>query len=63
MSITVPASVAAIAVAGVVIASAGITYVIVKSSVTADVSCPAMATTAKPILPTGPRLPIQGKTY
>ena len=63
MSITVPTSVAAIAVAGAVVVSAGATYLVVKSSVAASVSCPATTTTAKPALPPGPRLPIQGKTY
>jgi len=63
MSITVSASVAAIVVLGAVVVSAGATYVVMKDSVTTTVSCPATATTEKPILPAGPRLPIQGKTY
>jgi len=63
MSITVSTSVAALAVAGAVVLSAGTTYLVMKDSVTTTVSCPATTTTEKPVLPVGPHLPIQGKTY
>lgn len=65
MMLTIRSSVAAAVIVGSVAASAGVTYAVVKGSATATVNCPAPAPAmaAKPDLPTGPRLPIQGKTY
>lgn len=63
MPLTIRTSVAAAVVAGTAAVSAGLTYVTVKSSTAATVSCPAPTAAAKPDFPTGPHLPIQGKTY
>ena len=63
MRLTIRASVAAVVVAGAIAASAGVTYITVKSSMAARVNCPAPTVAAKPDFPTGPRLPVQGKTY
>ena len=62
MILTIRASVAVAVIAGSVAAAAGVTYVTIKSSMITAVSCPAVAQT-KPDFPTGPRLPIQGKSY
>jgi hypothetical protein len=63
MILTIKATVAAAAIVGAIAASAGVTYVAVKSSMATTVNCPAPTAAAKPDFPTGPRLPIQGKSY
>ena len=63
MTLTIRTSVAAAVLAGTAAASAGVTYVTVKNSTAATVSCNAPTAAAKPDFPTGPQLPIQGKTY
>jgi hypothetical protein len=63
MILTIRTSVAAIILAGAIAVSAGVTYMTVKSSMATTVNCPAPTATAKPDFPTGPHLPIQGKTY
>jgi hypothetical protein len=61
--LTLKASVAAAILAGTAVATAGITYVATKTSVTASFSCPAPAVSASPAtrpdLPLGQLPPVQ----
>lgn len=63
MILTIKASVAAAVAIGLIAASAGATYITVKAETTAAMACPSPTASQKPNFPTGPRLPVQGKTY